>query len=494
MNLKVLTRSYRGEEQISTVPLEIPASAPRELSVLVSDGRQLNAIEQRELFETDALVIAAGRGGKPGESRLDLLRENAGIRNSNWGPPLSYAANLGRDRIIEMSSYHAMMGCAAAGMGMSLLFAFLTLSLVVPLFAQAVDGGGIVKALNLPGGGGMSRVFLAEDIKLARKVVVKVMPPALEWLTYLVPARYFLVMLRSILLKGLGPAAFWEDLVALAVFASLMLALASVRLRRDGLEVDQAHVHPGGVEGDVAGERLVFVGHRPHVSRTHVGQVGLLGHCPFDIGRLEGVGPITLGQVRRFLADTNCCQQDAKTVADKIMRVGADPAERVAVCVQPLAGTPLGDDHPPPGAAAAVRVRQSHDPDRRDNAGRRVDDRLWHFHRVGRHCPQRHVALLAHRGVGRHRRDHAARRSCVRRARGHVSSSGRAVRLSPRVDGSTHGFPLWVDSFHRHSNRHDRRGRSGVRPLPRRSLAGDHSRSVRVVPAGGRLRSLAWVP
>jgi hypothetical protein len=30
-----------------------------------------------------------------------LLQENAGIRNNNWGPPLSYAANLGRDRIIE---------------------------------------------------------------------------------------------------------------------------------------------------------------------------------------------------------------------------------------------------------------------------------------------------------------------------------------------------------------------------------------------------------
>ena len=31
-----------------------------------------------------------------------LLHEHAGIRNSNWGPPLSYAANLGRDRIIEL--------------------------------------------------------------------------------------------------------------------------------------------------------------------------------------------------------------------------------------------------------------------------------------------------------------------------------------------------------------------------------------------------------
>lgn len=31
-----------------------------------------------------------------------LLHENAGIRNSNWGPPLTYAANLGRDQIIKM--------------------------------------------------------------------------------------------------------------------------------------------------------------------------------------------------------------------------------------------------------------------------------------------------------------------------------------------------------------------------------------------------------
>jgi Ankyrin repeat len=31
-----------------------------------------------------------------------LLHENAGIRGGNWGPPMSYAANLGRDAIIMM--------------------------------------------------------------------------------------------------------------------------------------------------------------------------------------------------------------------------------------------------------------------------------------------------------------------------------------------------------------------------------------------------------
>jgi hypothetical protein len=50
--LKVLTRSYRGEEKISTVQIEIPANATGDLSILVTDGRQLNTMEQRELRRT----------------------------------------------------------------------------------------------------------------------------------------------------------------------------------------------------------------------------------------------------------------------------------------------------------------------------------------------------------------------------------------------------------------------------------------------------------
>jgi ABC-2 type transport system permease protein len=50
--------------------------------------------------------------------------------------------------------------------------------------------------------------------------------------TYAVPARYFLIALRAIVLKGVGVAAFWTELVALTIFAVLMLALASARLKR----------------------------------------------------------------------------------------------------------------------------------------------------------------------------------------------------------------------------------------------------------------------
>jgi len=58
------------------------------------------------------------------------------------------------------------------------------------------------------------------------------MPAALQAVTYIVPARYFLVALRSIVLKGLGPSVYWQDLAALVVFAAVILGLASLRLRR----------------------------------------------------------------------------------------------------------------------------------------------------------------------------------------------------------------------------------------------------------------------
>jgi ABC-2 type transport system permease protein len=58
------------------------------------------------------------------------------------------------------------------------------------------------------------------------------MPAFLQIVTYLVPARYFLIVLRAIVLKGVGVAAFWQELAALAIFAVVVLGLASLRLRR----------------------------------------------------------------------------------------------------------------------------------------------------------------------------------------------------------------------------------------------------------------------
>ena len=59
------------------------------------------------------------------------------------------------------------------------------------------------------------------------------MPTALQVVTYAVPARYFLTILRGIVLKGVGALQFWQDLAALVVFATVMLGLSSLRLKRE---------------------------------------------------------------------------------------------------------------------------------------------------------------------------------------------------------------------------------------------------------------------
>jgi ABC-2 type transport system permease protein len=59
------------------------------------------------------------------------------------------------------------------------------------------------------------------------------MPHALQLVTTVVPARYFLVALRGIVLKGTPLPVLWPQMAALIVYALAMLTLASVRLARE---------------------------------------------------------------------------------------------------------------------------------------------------------------------------------------------------------------------------------------------------------------------
>lgn len=58
------------------------------------------------------------------------------------------------------------------------------------------------------------------------------MPPVIQAITYLVPARYFLVAIRGVMLKGTRLDVFWPDVLLLLLFALFTLALSSIRLRR----------------------------------------------------------------------------------------------------------------------------------------------------------------------------------------------------------------------------------------------------------------------
>jgi len=58
------------------------------------------------------------------------------------------------------------------------------------------------------------------------------MPEALQWISHIVPARYFLVALRAIVLKGAGPEMWWQQVVGLVVYATVVGSLATARTVR----------------------------------------------------------------------------------------------------------------------------------------------------------------------------------------------------------------------------------------------------------------------
>jgi ABC-2 type transport system permease protein len=62
---------------------------------------------------------------------------------------------------------------------------------------------------------------------------IRSMPTVLQWITHLVPTRYYLVILRGIIIKGSGLAPYWDQMGYLALFVVFTLGLASVRLARE---------------------------------------------------------------------------------------------------------------------------------------------------------------------------------------------------------------------------------------------------------------------
>lgn len=58
------------------------------------------------------------------------------------------------------------------------------------------------------------------------------MPQAVQWLTYLDPLRYFLIVVRGIFLKGIGLEILWPEMVAMAVLGVATLWLAVRRFHK----------------------------------------------------------------------------------------------------------------------------------------------------------------------------------------------------------------------------------------------------------------------
>ncbi len=58
------------------------------------------------------------------------------------------------------------------------------------------------------------------------------MPQLIQWFTFLNPLRYFIVVIRSVFLKGVGLDILWPQLIPLAVIGLFVISLSTLKFRK----------------------------------------------------------------------------------------------------------------------------------------------------------------------------------------------------------------------------------------------------------------------
>ena len=61
---------------------------------------------------------------------------------------------------------------------------------------------------------------------------LEAMPKVLQWVSYAMPLRYYLSIIRVLLLKGVGIGAIQNDVIALTLFGIFIMGAAALRFRK----------------------------------------------------------------------------------------------------------------------------------------------------------------------------------------------------------------------------------------------------------------------
>jgi ABC-2 type transport system permease protein len=60
---------------------------------------------------------------------------------------------------------------------------------------------------------------------------VENMPRILQWLTYVVPPKYFIIIIKAIMLKGAGFADVWRETLALMTMTGVFIGLSVLKFK-----------------------------------------------------------------------------------------------------------------------------------------------------------------------------------------------------------------------------------------------------------------------
>ncbi|HEX5216813.1 MAG TPA: ABC transporter permease [Vicinamibacterales bacterium] len=112
-----------------------------------------------------------------------------------------------------------------------------TLSLVTALFLVGALGTGLLVSTvadtqQVAFQAAMLIAFLPTFMLSGFLFPIASMPVGLQYITAIVPAKYFLVALRGVVLKGLELHELWRPIGALTIYAAIVLGLSALRLAR----------------------------------------------------------------------------------------------------------------------------------------------------------------------------------------------------------------------------------------------------------------------
>jgi ABC-2 type transport system permease protein len=79
---------------------------------------------------------------------------------------------------------------------------------------------------------GMLSSFLPAFLLSGFVYSIENMPTVIQVISYVVPARYFVSILKGVFLKGIGLELLWTEVVFLVAFAALVFIAATRKLRQ----------------------------------------------------------------------------------------------------------------------------------------------------------------------------------------------------------------------------------------------------------------------
>ncbi len=110
-----------------------------------------------------------------------------------------------------------------AGLSTAYLFASLSIGLLISTIA---------KTQQVAMAGGLFATLLPSIILSGFIFPLRSMPAVLQWISTIIPAKYFLEILRAIMLRGVGYTYVWKPFVALILFTIVVMTISTLRFRR----------------------------------------------------------------------------------------------------------------------------------------------------------------------------------------------------------------------------------------------------------------------